>query len=330
MFESENLKETPLPESAPAQEAMQAPKYPEPKAAGNEMVSILNHGLVKKAAGPGARERIGVELKLQNNSDKIVGTASFEAVFYDADGNIVDTVKQHVSEMTPGPKALPVYVASSVEADKVASYSVSVVKTTAPPTPSVIGNDKVLIVNHTLLEMQLQVDLYQVGVDFSMKNASDVTIATLIFDAELFDKDGDVIERVTQKEIEFRPGQSRGVRLCASTKDYNVIKSYAVRITKMVTVDFEKVQIRKRDIKINKAGELDISGSVKNIFEARTDAALVASFYDTANQDIGSKVVMITGIEPGSHRQFHFDFKPAPGDVVNTCILKIVSDISTA
>lgn len=141
MSESENLKESSLPENQtremaagapvsqgkpPAEEAPK-PVCPEPVATGDERVSILKHGLIKKALADKG-EQAGIEIKLQNNSDKIIGTTTFEAVFYDSEGKELGTAKQEISELGPGPRPAPVFIPSP--SDKAASYAVKVVRTT--------------------------------------------------------------------------------------------------------------------------------------------------------------------------------------------------------
>lgn len=326
----EMVKEELLSEVVSTKETRLSSDYLEPTATGNEVISILKHCLVKKPGGSDGGEKTGIELRLQNNSDKIVGTVVFEAVFYDRDGNVVGTGNQELVQLSPGPKALPVFITSSShEGDEVASYSARLVKATTTPTPNITGNDKVIILSHSFLEMQIETDAFLVGVDFSMKNASDITIATMIFEVEFFDKDGNIFEKVTHKEIEFYPGQARGVRILSSTRDNNKVKSYSVKIAKLITADVEKVQICRREIKLNKAGELDVTGSVKNISGVKTDASIVVSYLNLTNQDIGSRAIVITAIEPKSYREFKLSFKPPEGEIVNTCTMKVVSDVLT-
>ncbi len=317
----------PVAQSAPSTEETPKPVCPEPAAIGDERVSILKHGLVKKAL-PGEGEQAGIEIKVQNNSDKIIGTAAFEAVFYDGEGNQIGTAKHDIIELAPGPRRVPVFIPSP--SDKAASYAVKVVRTTIPPTPNVTGNDKIKIINHSLLEMQLQVDAWMVGMEFSMQNISDTTIATVVFEAEFFDKDGNIFDKMQHKEIEFYPGQARGVRITSSIRDYNKIKSYDVKIAKLLTADFEKVQIRRRDVKVTSEGNLDIKGAVKNISGAKTDAAVVVNIFNTKNEDIGCRVILLKDIEHKALRDFQLTFTPPPGEIVDTCILKAVSEIVTS
>lgn len=330
-YQSQELdKEEVLPESVSAKEALPPTDYLEPTATGNKIISILKHCLVKKSDGTDGVEKTGIELRLQNNSDKTVGTAIFEVVFYDKEGNVVGTGKHELVELSPGPRALPVFIASSNhEDDKIVGYNARLVKATTAPTPSTDSNDKVNILKHSLLEMQIEADAFLIGVEFAMKNVSDITIATIIFEIEFFDKDGNIFEKVAHKEIEFYPGQARGVRIYSSTREFNKIKSYNIKIVKLITADIEKIQICRQEIKLNEAGELDITGSVKNISGVKTDTSIIANYFNLKNEDIGSKVVIIKDIEPKSYREFKFSFKPPEGEIVNTCSLKVVSDVST-
>jgi hypothetical protein len=62
---------------------------------------------------------------------------------------------------------------------------------------------------------------------------------------------------------------------------------------------------------------------VKNISEVKTDAALIATFYDHNKENIGTKVIILKDIEPNGIKQFHFIFKPQEGDIVETYNLNI-------
>jgi hypothetical protein len=321
-------KDVLLSEDVSIKEAIPPTNNPELTATDNEIISILKHELVKKTMGTDGGEKIGVELRLQNNLEKTIGTAIFEAVFYDRNGNVVGTGNQEIVEFSPGPRAVPVFIASSSnEGDEIVSYCARLVKATTPPTSNVTGNDKVIILKHSFLEMQIEVDAFLIGVDFSMKNTSEITIATMIFEVEFFDKDGNVFEKVTQKETEFYPGQARGVRIYSSTRDFKKVKSYSVKIVKMVTADIEKVQICRQEIKLNKDGELDITGLVKNISAVKTDVSITANYLNLKNEDLGSRAIVITNIEPKSYREFKISFKPPESEIVNACALKIVSDV---
>jgi len=326
---SKNSKESSLPEQQPVAEVKEEIKAPEATAVGDEKVSILNHKLCMKYGEHGELEKAGVELGINNISDTAIGTIVFEAEFYDRDGNIVDTAECSEFELLPHTKGRTVYItSSSPERDKIESYNVRLVKTTTPPTPKATGNEKITILKHELSVEQVYADLYRVSADLAIKNISDSTIATVVFGAEFYDKDGNVVEEVKHWEIDFQPNQSRGVRIFSSSfKDIKEIWSYSVKIVRMTTTDIEKVQLCRKEMRTTENGEIDVKGSVKNISKFKTDAALVADFYNFKNENIGTKVIILRDIEPRIIKQFNFVFKPIEGDKVGDYTLEIVCDI---
>jgi hypothetical protein len=85
----------------------------------------------------------------------------------------------------------------------------------------------------------------------------------------------------------------------------------------------ERIQLRWKKIVTNSAGEEEVSGAVKNISDKNSDAVLFATFFDRDNENIGTKTNILKDIEPGTIRQFQFNFKPQPGDKVVTCVLNV-------
>ncbi len=196
------------------------------------------------------------------------------------------------------------------------------------PMPIVTGNDKVSIIKHQLSEMQVYNDMYKVSVEFSIKNISDITISTLVFEATFYDETGRALETVTQKELDLRPGVSRGVFINSHTITPTTIKSYNVRIARMTTTETEKVQLRKQELEIEATGEATLKGLVKNISGVKTDAALIATFNNKNKEAVGEKVLILRDIEPNTLKQFNLKFKPPAGAIIDGYSIKIISDIA--
>jgi hypothetical protein len=195
------------------------------------------------------------------------------------------------------------------------------------PKPTVTGNDKIAITKHNLAEIQVYICVYKVSVEFAIKNISDVTISTLVFEATFYDETGKALETATEKELDLRPGVSRGISIPSQTITPGTIKSYNVGIVKMTTTNTEKVQLRSQDLKVSATGEAEVSGRVKNISSVKTDAAMVVSFGNHKKESIGDKVLIIRDIEPDKIKPFSLRFKPHEGDV-DSFSIKIISDIS--
>ncbi len=300
-----------------AMEAEPVSKAPEPVAAGNEQVAILKHDIFHRYKADGTEE-IGLEMAIKNQSDETLGAVYFEAVFYDIEGKVIDTVGRKECELPKDIKRTVRMVSASPLADKIKSYAVRVDRVTLTPTPTAEGNDSVEIFKHTLTIADTLS-----GVEFAIKNKSNVTIATMVFEARFFDIEGEVLHTASRTETDLKPGASRAVMIqYPGQHDEYKIKSYALRLVRMTTTDTEKVQVRRYEMRTI-GGEVEVDGVVKNISTARVNAALVANFTNPQKENVGSTVVVMRDIEPETIRRFKFKFKPQPGDIVRTCTLTV-------
>ncbi len=322
----EEVKEAPSSEGESVEEVKEPPKAPEATATGDEKISILKHGVYIKSKERGEVEKAGVELTIKNVSDTTIGSVVFEAVFYDKEGNIVDTVEHKTVELLPYMKGHTIHItSSSPERDKIESYNVRLVKKTTPPTPTATGNEKITILKHSLFKTADDYSL--VGrtaiVELAIRNVSDSTLATIVFEAVLYDIEGNILDTVKHREIDLKPSTSRAISINSYITELNKVRSYNVKIIKMTTTDVEKVQLRRHERSTTETGEEEVRGVVKNISNVKTDTALVGTFYDPKKENIGTKVIILRDIEPNSIRQFHFKFKPQEGDIVRTYTLNI-------
>lgn len=198
------------------------------------------------------------------------------------------------------------------------------------PEPMVFGNDKVAIIKHSLLEIQIYNCMYKISVDFAIKNVSDKTIATLVFEAKFYNKNGKLMDTIVHRENDFGPGMNRGIDIPSNAVVIpGIVKSYEVRIIKITTTETEKVQLRNQDMKVDPmTGEAELKGIVKNISDARTDAVLLLTFSNFKKEVIGDKVIIIRDIEPRQMKKFNFKYKPYGGEMVDGVNAFIVCDIA--
>jgi hypothetical protein len=150
---------------------------------------------------------------------------------------------------------------------------------------------------------------------------SESTIATAMVETIFYDKRGTVLDTVKQRNC-LGTGSKRAIHIPCAPYDYDKIKSYDVRITRMTTTEVEKVQLRRHDIRTTEAGE-EITGIVKNISKVKTDSAVVATFFDEKGENIGTRVVVLRDIEPDAIRQYELKFKPQDGDSVRTYVIEV-------
>jgi hypothetical protein len=192
------------------------------------------------------------------------------------------------------------------------------------PCSIVTGNEKIAIVNHFLSETEAgREEETQIGVRFAIRNIWNSTISTIIFEAVFYDKEGNVIDTVKHKEVDLKPNTSRGIYLTCLTRETNIVKSYSIKIIRTTTADEEKVRICGYKVETTRTGEEEVKGTVKNISNVKTDAALIVNFHNYENENIGSKVVVFEDIESNNTRKFFITFKPVKGDTVKSCVLNI-------
>ena len=200
-------------------------------------------------------------------------------------------------------------------------------KTPKTPVPTATGNEKIKILKHKLSQVGVQDFCIScrgaISIELVIRNISDSTLATTVFEALFYDIEGNILDTVEHKTFELKPDTSRVVGIGSLIPEYNKIKSYNVRITRTTTTDVEKVQLRRHERRKTETGEEEIIGVVKNISEVKTDAALVTTFYDLKKENIGTEVLVLRDLEPNDIRQFSFKFKPQEGDRVSKYYLTI-------
>ncbi|MFZ7104276.1 MAG: hypothetical protein ACOWWO_16695, partial [Peptococcaceae bacterium] len=134
-----------------------------------------------------------------------------------------------------------------------------------------------------------------------------------------------VIRSVLHKEYDIKPNCSRFFVItieCDKTKD-DYARSYNIAVVKTVTADVEKVQIRKNEITNLNNGGHEISGILKNISPSKTDAVLVATFYDYFGENIGIRVLPFKELTPGSLQRFKLSYYPPEDIKIGSYILDI-------
>jgi hypothetical protein len=155
-------------------------------------------------------------------------------------------------------------------------------------------------------------------IEFTAHNISEKTIATVWFEATFLDVEGNVLETVKHKETNIEKSRSRAVYIKSTMLIFGRVKSYTVRITRIVTADVEKVQLRRQETKRDPSGAYEVIGTAVNISNAQTDAAVIADFYNQGKECIGTRVLLLKNIEPGKAKAFKLFFKPQEGDKISS------------
>jgi hypothetical protein len=114
--------------------AGELPKTPTATATGDGRIAVLKHSLSSRYVERDTEfgrfpTPAGVELAIRNVSGLTIATAVFEAVFYDGEGNTLDTVRHRELDLKPDTsRALHIIPSISQDAD-VESYDVRIVRT---------------------------------------------------------------------------------------------------------------------------------------------------------------------------------------------------------
>jgi len=83
---------------SPEKLAELARKAPEPNANGNEFIKILSHKLINKN-GIMETGKNGAAIDVKNIAGSNIGKATFQTVFYNSKGDIIDTVEQMANDL---------------------------------------------------------------------------------------------------------------------------------------------------------------------------------------------------------------------------------------
>lgn len=196
----------------------------------------------------------------------------------------------------------------------------------ATPEPKAIGDSRVAVLSHSLTDVRLDpVDQarYPAAIEVALGNESGRTISTVILEAKFLDAEGSVLDTVRQKEVDLRRDGGRLVRIVSSEYRFDTVKSYDVRVVRTATCDSEPLQLRRHDMRKTDAGEEALRGIVKNVGETPRSAVVLATFFDSARETIGTRAAIVRGIEPGEVKTFDIVFKPQSGEVVSSLSLGV-------
>ena len=140
----------------------------------------------------------------------------------------------------------------------------------------------------------------------------------MLFKVDFYDQEGNFVETVKQRETALEPDRSRAVVIHFSPYGYEKIKGYAAQIIRMTTAEEEKVQLRRHESRTTETGAEQITGIVKNLSNAKADAAVVVTFYDTQDEIIATKVVVLRDIAANALGQYEVSFTPHDGDQIGS------------
>ncbi len=198
------------------------------------------------------------------------------------------------------------------------------------PEPIAFGNNELTILKHEFFKERIDHDCYTPArVDLAIRNISNSTIATAILEAKFFDAEGKIVDIIRHRESELRGDTSRSISIYCKNELSRIVKSYNITVIKVITADQEKVQFCSHEVTADDAGDENFSIVVKNISDEKTDTAVVASFFNSYKDNIGTKIFILKDIEPNRTKKFCFSFKPQEGDQIRTYTFDIGDVVET-
>jgi hypothetical protein len=290
----------------------------------NDYISILNHNLVLKKNNEEFSGK-GISFRFKNISGSDIGKAVFKITFYDAKGNVLESIeKSTLGFEKEDARILNVESSKAQEVD-ISSYDVKIAKVIFPPAPVAKGNDEIKIVKHYAGQtVNWRTERPENCVNLAIKNISEKTISTAVFEVVFYDVEGNIIDTIHHKEVDLKPDNSRAITITTEMINDFPQKSfsYNIAIIKSTTADIEKVLIVSKEARTSVIGDgefrEEIRGLLRNISDVKTDATLVATFYDFKNEIIGTRIMPVDNITPGVYKRFHFIYDTPKGKQVKT------------
>jgi hypothetical protein len=301
-------------------------EYREPVVVGNETLCIFNHKIFKFNKIDDTL-LYGVSFDVKNISELTIGCAIFKITLFNKDNHIIDEVEEKKYELLPDKiNNIRIYTKSG---ESVGSYDISIIRTTIAPTPLVVGNDKVSILKHDIaLVNNFPHSKEWKEIDLVIRNISTVNIANLTIEAIFYDIEGNIIDNKIHEEYDLLINTSRTVCIIPNETNftpgkyhYKDIWSYSVKIIEMKTSDIQRIRIKWHNRKTVGYAIEEINGLVKNICNFKTDAAVTATFYNIHGDKLGTKVMLLRDLEPGSVRNFNICYTPPNGQNVQSYLL---------
>jgi hypothetical protein len=303
----ENFNET-CGEGSPAPEkiAEMSRKAPDPVVTGNEQVEIVSHSLMlKKASVAGIGK--GVSFEFKNKTEASIGKLIFEAVMFDAKGNIVDTVERRINDFEAGKTYTMRMETGKAAAIDVVSYDLHIKDMVITPPPEVEGDRRIVIIRHSFQDtglLDVGITHIKRGIELAVRNVSGENIASAIFAVDLFDAEGNFITTLKHTETDIQRNTSRAFLIQTTSIQEDIVRSYNIKVIKTVTADIEKVQLRRNEYKKLPDGRDEVSGLVKNVSSASTGAVVVVKYLDANDECIGVRTLELKNIAAGTVCKF--------------------------
>jgi hypothetical protein len=215
-------------------------------------------------------------------------------------------------------------------------------ESTKTPEPKAIGNSQISILRHNICLKDGDHITEATSIELSVINISNKPIGSILCEAELYDIDGNTLDMIEQKVFDFEPGIKRKVVINYSGLNSEKVKSYCVRITKMVMTPEPVATGNESVIILNHSLNLDLESGWRMKFPSidvsirSTSNKTIASvlfeiiLYDIEGNIIDTIYLKETDIRPNTSRAIYIPLeKQGTQKILRSYNIKIVRMTTT-
>jgi hypothetical protein len=198
---------------------------PIPEVTGNNQVTILNHSLRdSNNDDPSIIKNSYIDISIRNISNETIAVATFEAIFYGSEGNILDKVNHKEYDLKPNHSRLIVIMTDKVSSNISKSYCVSLLKViTSAVQKIIVCGEKI-----KTIEGGEEVNGY-------LKNISNVIVdATIV--AIFKDWRGEVIGTKVLFVRNIEPETVKKFQMHFNTQNGEIVRSFTIHVAEMADV----------------------------------------------------------------------------------------------
>jgi len=206
------------------------------------------------------------------------------------------------------------------------------------PDPVVAGNEQVEILSHGLIPKKGKDENAGKGVTLNIKNKTGSNIGNIVFEAVLFDPKGNIIDTLEQSIADIEADKTRTIRMETRRADTVDVRSYDVRIKKIVVTPVpmasgdERISILKHEFQ--DVGTLDvgieqikrgIGLAVRNVSgEDVATAIFEAELYDSSGNLITTLKHQELDIKSNISRAFIIQTSSIKEDIIRSYNIRII------
>lgn len=186
---------------------------PEASVTGNVRLKILKHDMIDAYQDGKELFPCAVEVSLQNVSDKTIATLVFDALFYDFEGNVVESVKHKEFDIKPNYSRAVLVKSSINESGIVKSYNIKADLALTTDIEKVQIRAKDIVTNKN----------GEAEISGTAKNISDVELDSSLM-AVIYDADENVIGSKSVLFKDMKPGSVHSFKVYFKPQEETVIK----------------------------------------------------------------------------------------------------------